>query len=501
MERRLYALFYCGIVGFCTLSLLQTEQLLSQWWLHNAAGGGSGSGFVLTREDWKRETPHPALRPKHNHSSSPSSVLDRRKAPTAGITHVIHWNGKEDLKKFMTTYFKEKNLLCGLVPTPLRLNASAALPSSSSFDSQDDHYLLNVTFGCHDLFYNSGLGSGNYLAGFYALRLAATVLGNVDVAFHCPDAPNERTDLILPWLTGYFAVNGASSQKLRTRMQRRVADVCANIDRCPIGYLFPQIQQELRRMAVSLVGIPESQHPTSSSVSAWLEEQRSHPAFSHMQVPLIDPREHAPLYPDVDLDDTILHFRCGDLMSSDHPRFGFLKFDSLAKNIALSSRSIGIVTQPFDASAQSRAWDNSGVKRQRCRIVVLDFVQYLQERFPNSRVRIHNSPNETIALTYARMVLAGQTIAGISTFGVFPALASFGTGYIRRPDQQSPTNGWLVHPPLDELLQQEKYADKQLVLMNEPNVLMVRQVKKLWEDPDGATKILAWFRNNTLSYQ
>jgi hypothetical protein len=282
---------------------------------------------------------------------------------------------------------------------------------------------------------------------------------------------------------------------MREMMQGRAKDICENIDRCPIGYMFPQVQDELRRMAVALVGVPETNHPISSTVSTWLFEQQAEGSGYTMHLPLPDLRLQPPLYPGIALDDTIVHFRCGDLMASNHPRFGFLKFGAFAKYISSEARSIGIVTQPFDSHAQSRAWDSNAVKRNRCRIVVLDFVKYLQDRFPHSRVHIHNSPNETIALTYARMVMANQTIAGISTFGVSPAMASFGTGYIRIPDENSATNGWLVNPRLDQLMKNNK-----LVLMKEPNILMVRQVKRLWEEPDGQNKILAWFRDSSITF-
>lgn len=182
-------------------------------------------------------------------------------------------------------------------------------------------------------------------------------------------------------------------------------------------------------------------------------------------------------------------------MLSEHPRFAFLKFHSFASRISQQATSIGIVTQPFDASAQNRAWDSSAVKRNRCKTVVLDFEQYLQCEFPRARIRIHNSPNKTIALTYARMVMANQSIAGISTFGVFPSIASFGTGYIRLPDNRSATNQWLIHPRLDQVM-----GDDSLVLMEEPNILMVRQVQKLWEEEDGEEKILSWFRDPSISY-
>ena len=97
------------------------------------------------------------------------------------------------------------------------------------------------------------------------------------------------------------------------------------------------------------------------------------------------------------------------------------------------------------------------------------------------------------------MILANQTIAGISTFGVFPSIASFGKGYIRKPDAaesqddaKSPTNGWLLHPPLNTLMEN-------LELMVEPNILKVREVQKLWKLDNGEEEILNWFRGGHLS--
>ena len=91
------------------------------------------------------------------------------------------------------------------------------------------------------------------------------------------------------------------------------------------------------------------------------------------------------------------------------------------------------------------------------------------------------------------MIMANQSIAGISTFGVFSSIASFGTGYIRLPDNRSATNQWLTNPPLSKLT-------RDLVLMEEPNILMVQQVQKLWEEEEGEQKILSWFRDSSISY-
>jgi hypothetical protein len=58
-------------------------------------------------------------------------------------------------------------------------------------------------------------------------------------------------------------------------------------------------------------------------------------------------------------------------------------------------------------------------------------VDDLAQHVPTARIRIHNTPSETIA--HVRLVLANQTIVGSGTFGVFPVVASSGSGCFRRP--------------------------------------------------------------------
>jgi hypothetical protein len=81
--------------------------------------------------------------------------------------------------------------------------------------------LLIITFGCHDIFsVSGGAGTGNWILAFYALRLAASVLGDVNVQMTCPDAIQEQTSLVLPWLMGDFPARGGASRVVSDRKRR-----------------------------------------------------------------------------------------------------------------------------------------------------------------------------------------------------------------------------------------------------------------------------------------
>jgi len=540
LPRREYAYHVgIGILFFCAVGVYETERLLGrsladqqrrQQLQHNHFAT-SRTARDTTARSRKQSVPAST-------STIPSEPFSRGRQD---YDEVVVWTGNQELKDYMNTYFRDRNAVCDVLLT--RENGSIGDDAGYASDTdafnnaksknqlriqQQQHrqsrvvplpesrrVLLNVTFDCQELFEKSGLGTGNFMAGMYAIRLAAatiasttnddsTVRTDTDVRMWCPDADRRKHELILPWLTGFFPSPTSSSGELGGQLQLpdddRVDDVCKTIDECPIGYMFPSIKYELRRMAVAMVGVPPREHSTFNNVREWVRreqhEQLKGQQRRKMQLEYdFSTAETArPLYPSTELDDAILHFRCGDLMNSNHPRFAFLKFEGFARHISTDARSIGIVTQPFDDGAQTRAWDSGAEKRSRCRIVVGAFVEYLEGRFPGANVRVYNSPTETIALTYARLVMANQTIAGISTFGVFPAIASFGTGYIRLPDDKSATNQWLTHPRLDTLVDD-------LVLMDEPNILMVRKVRSMWEEPDGEAKILEWFRDPSVIYE
>jgi hypothetical protein len=501
-------IFLLSLAALCCISIYQTEVRL----LSSSSSLPSTDTTIMSLPNRLTQQKQPPWRPYDN------------ALQTTRITKTIHWQGKNDLKRFMRSYFDSENLLCRHVWDDERNRTAAQTDARSLRDlsSLPTQYILNITIGCRKLFETAGLGTGNFMAGMYALRLAAHALASKSkqrsfrIVASCKDASDEKANLILPWLMGVYDSAEENEEWQSSLLLKYYSDraslqheACNNIDKAPIGLLYPEMQYELRRMAVRSIGIPPKDHVMHDAVKQWVDSLpllSQHFQSNHYSLE-VDPSE-PPLYPNVSLDDAILHFRCGDLMDSNHPRFGFLRFQAFAKHIPTTSKSIGIVTQPFDASSDTvRALDASDTKTHRCRVVVTDFIDYLKSLFPHARIQLHNSPDETIALTYARMIMAQATIAGISTFGVFASIASFGTGYIRRPDDKSATNEWLIHPKaLDEIMTSQSTQrdgvnhdhQPQLVLMDEPDILMVRRVRELWLEEDGQEKILKWFRGKDL---
>ena len=188
-------------------------------------------------------------------------------------------------------------------------------------------------------------------------------------------------------------------------------------------------------------------------------------------------RNDKPIYENVDLDEAVLHFRCGDLINSNHPSFGFMKFGSFSRHLPRDVKTIGIATQPFDKDGQTRRADGGNGNKAKCRKVVYAFVDHLQADFPQARITIRNDKAETIALTFARMIMAQHVVIGITSFGVFPGIATFGTGYVRNPDYLKAPNRWLLNPHIETLVDNVQ-------VITEPR-FMAGTCRQSWPADDG----------------
>lgn len=393
-------------------------------------------------------------------------------------THVISWTGIDAMNMMIKRYW-HGNLFCESIDAA-RVNVT------------DLPILFNISFGCEELFTKSDLGTGNFLSVFFHMWMSAMAFENVEIRMFCPDAETQRSQLILPWFMGNFVPQLNSSRTVGLSANR----TCGSYELSPIARMYKEMQYILRRLAIGLVGVPGLEHPAAKFAKDYLWSENPLPLPTDfnftLQLPPPQRSDHFGITSKtLSLDDATIHFRCGDLMNLNHPSFGFMKFSGYTKYISPLARSIGIITQPFEENDQARKMDRGITVQERCRIVVMSLVDYIHEHFPDADVHIRNGPEETIALAFARMIMANQTVMGISSFGVFPAIGSFGTGYMRRPDFRKAPNQWLIKPtPIDRL------ADN-VVLIDEPNIIMCSSIKKLWL-ARGQEGVLEWFWNDTI---
>ena len=112
----------------------------------------------------------------------------------------------------------------------------------------------------------------------------------------------------------------------------------------------------------------------------------------------------------------------------------------------------------------------------------------MQEKFPRAQVRIRNDRTETVALAYARMVMAKQVIGSMSTFSIYPVFGTFGTGYFLRPKKIDPSF-WASN----NIYPVAKIWNTRTVMFDESTKLLGAQTRDLW-DGYGDDAVLQWFR-------
>jgi len=336
--------------------------------------------------------------------------------------------------------------------------------------------LVNMTFNCNDMSKGIGLppktapvGTGNWIWLFYTMKLAALSHGNTVFNAVCEDDSQElRKEQILPWIVGLF--NNSNGEI--TPSKSALESACSGQQTASLSNMIPSIRRDLGYMAKSLVGIPK-----------W-----------HPQMKNNNTSQKTAEYPNVELDETVWHFRCGDLMYSTHPGYAWHKFGLLASHINNNTQSIGIVTEPFRKhriKAKNEAEEDTlESSAKACERLAGALVVYLQERFPEARIRLRNDVNESVALSYSRMIVAKQTIVGsVSTFGTYAALASWGEAFIIKPDFDHAPNGWMV---------KGVNKDTNLTMVHDPSPLLVTQSTYLWwseRKTGGREAMIDWLKD------
>jgi hypothetical protein len=135
------------------------------------------------------------------------------------------------------------------------------------------------------------------MSHYSGIRMAALANGGVDVRFTCPDAEDTKRELIIPWLMGYFP--GHDDSRHGNLTLPAVKQACAGYENSPIGHMIPFMRKELRRMAITLVGIPGEDHPSREYADRvlWSDLETSE-SLMQVEAPA---KDTTPLYPDVEL--------------------------------------------------------------------------------------------------------------------------------------------------------------------------------------------------------
>jgi hypothetical protein len=469
---------------------------------------------------------------------------------------LIEWTRWKDFERVLESIW-EGNLFCDEITSavnryhkyieetvPRRDGATPAIP----------RIYVRFEFSCYDLFMNSIHGTGNYIQSIYMMRLAVRYLtsANIKLNVTCTDAEELQKDFVLPWFTGtwyspkYFETDAASTESIANRPgppalflgQPSPVLFCGPYYHTPTAMMYREMQYDVRRMAVALFGtssVPKN-HVHSRKLLEFVRDNIYQPGslrrryqqhqakkktkkdFQYMYltpgnqqerfnttthlVPVISTKKP------IELDDAVVHFRCGDLLLTSLNSYGFMTFDGYSRHISPEARTIGILTQPFGLETistnpmeealpvQHRTLDTSNLQvKQRCRTLVLAFADHLNERFPSAKVSIRNDRSETITMAYFRIVMANQTIGAMSTFSVFPMVGSFGTGYYQYPRDADPSK-WLRH--WEYPVSRMGPDGTGIVLFEESNLLLGSKTRDLW-DAYGEDVVLEWFRTGKYS--
>ena len=416
--------------------------------------------------------------------------------------------------------------------------------------------LYNITAESCRKKYGAMEGTGNVVLELVGKRLAAFAEGKTSLIWDCgEDAFETRRSLVYPWISGYFPAMDTKQppmgmalptmlcpHKGRNRRNRNLLrqndERTLNVaNTLPLKFMNPLISHDLRRMAIAMVGVPNKNHPSAEFEQKNLLPEAKLPPYTPsastgavFKVPIHDYYENGPLFPDAKVDDVAIHFRCGDVLMGAYGPFYYPRYEEYTNLISPEARTIGIVTQAFamEEGVQARGRDSIETSGERCRVLVEGFVDFMKERLPKAKFSIHNGPEETITLAYARLIMANQTFGLIpSTFSTFPVLASFGTGYLTKPvsrifflyiSDRTPTlqfNSQFTQPQhftplllqplrggafagmfLNDKRSEGLYENQPVeVEIQKSNMMYCQDLKRMWDK--GTDKILEWFRTTS----
>lgn len=355
-----------------------------------------------------------------------------------------------------------------------------------------DSVLFNVSVDCSLFLSNRPQkGTGNVLFAIYTLRQAARSVGQTHVLLQCPElqVTPQSDEAPLPfWAMGWIPALGVSSRPFPLPSQ-----ACQSWVGTPFASMIPDIRQDLRRMAVSVLGLPQPDSPIRLKVGTFLHRlEQEERKGSYAGIRYLVPLPPVINVTKVELDDAVVHFRCGDILVRPLGLYGHYHFSLQARHISPEARSIGIVTLPFNVE-HHRKQDASDKANERCQVLVTSLVEYLTIHFPETRITVRNDP-EPLPVVFSRLVLANQTLmASFSTFSLLAVMATFGTGYV--PTPTNPRFQWIA----DLGGQNSRYvnSENEIVVLQEP----LLSTGRLWKSK-GQDAVLEWLwqdEQNSLS--
>ena len=210
-----------------------------------------------------------------------------------------------------------------------------------------------MTLPCRDLLHGRPkVGSGNWINAFYTTRIAAAA-ARVDLQIQCNDGLNSQMDMLFPWFATYQpAPTEDNPWPYKGRLPNET-EACSDwYQYTRVDFMIDAIRDDIQKMAVAILGT---------------RENKSHPSIPHDQPPLI---------PGIEVEDVVIHLRCGDVMGKvNREDFGMMKFTEYKKWINRDARTVGIVTQPFEKE-RNRGEDQG--KTNDCRAATYLLVDYIQ---------------------------------------------------------------------------------------------------------------------------
>jgi hypothetical protein len=288
----------------------------------------------------------------------------------------------------------------------------------SSIHSHGSRSMLNLLVNCTDLTHNNGLGTGNWMVGFFMVHILAAY-SSVYLNFTCSVA-NMKTE-ILPFLQGcHSPVTDSYPSMFDKWLNRTIAEdfLCSSDMRiAPVHLAAFEIKKSMRQLILQTTGFDRP--PLSVLVQT-------------------------KMFGDVTFDEVAIHFRCGDVLHTKNPRgdYGFTRYSEYRKRIPLDVKTIGIITQSFNKS-ENREQDRP--QTENCQELVTLILKKLQSDYPFSRISIRNGPLESLPLVYVRLAVAEYSIIGLSSFSAFPLLANYGFNYFE--EGRLLVNKWMNNIP------------------------------------------------------